>query len=123
MLTKEEILSTISRINEEKFKELNGRQIISVSKMEEFLCEKFDAEAMAATCAKKGAENPDYKYAGMTAEEILNMWTSKADESKRYGSLLDDYTMHRFEGSEDELEMWKLDNNFDYDDRLNNNFT
>ena len=123
MLTKEEILSTISRINEEKFKELNSRQIISVSKMEEFLCEKFDAEAMAATCAKKGAENPDYKYAGMTAEEILNMWTSKTDESKRYGSLLDDYTMHRFDGSEDELEMWKLDNNFDYDDRLRNNCT
>ena len=72
MLTKDEILSTISRINEEKFKELNGRQIISVSKMEEFLCEKFDAETMAASCAKKGAENPDYKYAGMTAEEILN---------------------------------------------------
>ena len=121
MFTKEDILSTINRINEEKFKEMNGRPIISLSKMEEFICEKFDAEKMSKICAQKGEENPDYKYAGMTAEEILNSWTTKADESKRYGSLLDNYTMLKFEGNEDELEIWKLDNNYDYDERLKNN--
>ena len=123
MLNKEEILQTIKKVNEERFGSLDGRPIISVSKMEEYLCEKFDAEKMAGICAQKGAENPDYKYAGMTAQEILSMWTSKADESKRYGTLLDEYTMNVFEKDADELELWKLDNNFDADERLKSNCT
>ena len=121
MYTREEILNTIERINAEKFAEMNGRPIISVSKMEEFLCSQFDAEKQAKICAEKGAADSNYKYAGMTAEQIIAQWTAKADESKRYGSLLDDYTAHVFAGDEEEMEMWKLDTNFDYDERLKAN--
>lgn len=120
-MTREEILQRIEQTNAAQFEALDGRQIISVSSVKEYIKTPFDKEKVAATCAVKGAENPDYKYAGMTAEEIIASWEAKADESKRYGTMLDEYTEKVFGGDQQELDIWKLDNNFDYDARLSAN--
>ena len=34
---------------------------------------------------------------GMTAAEIIESWDNKSAESRRYGSLADEYTEQRFE--------------------------
>lgn len=45
------------------------------------------------------------------------MWEANADESRRYGKLLDSYTDMNFENS-NLLESWKIDNSYEYDKRL-----
>lgn len=118
-MTTEEIKSHILEINKRDFS--NVSSIISVTKMLEFLASKFDAEKQAKICAEKGASNPKYKYAGMSAEEIMESWTEKAAESMKYGRLLDAYAGISFKDTDEIMEVWKLDNNFDYDERLKNN--
>ena len=113
-----EILAKIESINEERFKDMNGRSIISVSKVQEYVSTPFDKEKQALVCEQKGKDNPNYKYAGMTAAQIIEKWEATADESKRYGSLSDEYTEQRLYGTPESLAIWKLDNNFDYDERL-----
>ena len=115
------IIEKIQEINNREFKELNGRSIISLSKVVEFVSEKFDKEKAAKACEEKGKKDPNYKYAGMSAEEIIASWEEKADESKMYGSLLDEYTEQYFCGNSYEMELWKLDHNWDSDARLKNN--
>lgn len=122
-MTREEIIATIERVNEERFATIEGRHPISVSNIQTFISEEFDKEATAKKCEEKGRTNPNYKYAGMTAQQIIDMWEAKAEESKRYGRLLDEYTDFRLNNKNDELELWKLDNNFDYDERLKANCT
>lgn len=119
-MTRTEILSTIERINEESFKEVTA-PIISVSSMNEFLGNPFDKEKVAAICEAKGKDNDDYKYAHMTKEQIIQLWETKADESRRYGKLADTYSEIINEKTPMELELWKLDNDFDGDERLRNN--
>ena len=46
------------------------------------------------------------------------MWSAKGAESCRYGSLLDDYIGVNLTGTPDELELYKLDNDIDGDERL-----
>lgn len=120
-MDKKQIIETIERVNAERFAELTGRPVISVSKMIEFISEPFDKEGQAARCAEKGCQDPNYKYAGMTAQEIIDQWEAKADESRRYGTLLDEYAEHVLEKTPEETELWKLDNNYDYDERLRSN--
>lgn len=115
------IIPEIERINEEQFGNLDGQPIISVSNMIDLISEPFDKVGQAAKCEVKGKQNPDYKYAGMSAEEIIAQWEAKADESRHYGQLLDEYTECVFEKSPEETEIWKLDNNYDYDERLRGN--
>ena len=86
-----EIVDKITAINESQFKNLNGRRIISVSKIKGYIKEVFDAEKQAKHCAEKGATDPTYKYANMTAEQILEAWSQKAEESCSYGSKIDEY--------------------------------
>ena len=119
-MNKEEIISRIEEINQTRFSNLANKNIISVSKIEEYISEQFNAKQKAEECAMKGKDNPKYKYTGMTAEEILQQWNDKAEESKRYGKLLDEYTDFRLNNKNTELEIWKLDNNFLSDDRLKN---
>jgi ATP-dependent exoDNAse (exonuclease V) beta subunit len=115
------VIDSIQMINEERFSDMGNRSIISVSKLEEFVTAKFDKEASAKKCEEKGKTDPNYKYAGMTAEEIIKKWEDKADESKMYGRLLDEYTEQIMTKGCQDLELWKLDNNFDSDMRLMNN--
>ena len=112
------------KLIEDKNKEIKAeyKGCCSVSKLcNDYIKIKFDDVATAERCAQKGLEDPDYKYAGMTAEQILEQWHAKADESKRYGTLLDDYAGMRLNHEDDKLEMWKLDNAYEYDERLNAN--
>ena len=116
-----EIQERIEKINEERFSDLHGHNIISVSKIFDFVGEPFDKEASAKSCELRGRDDPKYKYAGMTAEEIIAKWDATAAESRMYGMLLDDYTDQILNKTPDELELWKLDHNFDTDSRLKNN--
>lgn len=116
-----EILDKIDSINKERFSNLDGRKIISVSKIEDYVSTPFDAEAQAKVCEEKGKMDPNYKYAGLTAEEIQKLWEDKAAESRKYGMLLDEYTEQVIGKNRKTLEVWKLDNNFEYDPRLKNN--
>lgn len=111
----------IASINKEKYEDLNGRSVISVTKLADYVGEPFDKLKTAQSCELKGKNDPLYKYAGMTAEQIIEEWDAKATESRLYGDLLDSYTEQVFEKSEQEREIWKLDNNFDTDMRLKNN--
>lgn len=110
----------IGQINDEQFGKIDC-PIISLSGMINYITTPFDADAQAIACENKGKMDPNYKYAGMTAAEIKAQWTAKADESKHYGSLLDSYTEVIFGGNPDEIEMWKMDNGYDYDERLQSN--
>jgi hypothetical protein len=56
-----EILAKIESINEERFKDMNGRSIISVSKVQEYVSTPFDKEKQALVCEQKGKDNPNYK--------------------------------------------------------------
>jgi len=120
-MDKKEILNRIKTVNKEKFSNLSANEVISVSKMLEYVTTPFDKEGQAKICEEKGRDNPDYKYAGMLAEEIIAMWDAKTNTSKMYGSLLDDYTEQFFAGDADDMEIWKMDHNFDSDVRLREN--
>lgn len=117
------IIERIEKVNQEQFAEANGRKYISVSKITDFVTEPFDKEESAKKCAEKGERDPEYKYAGMTAEQIIEKWDENASVSRRYGMLLDEYAENVFEKSPAEIALWKLDNNFDNDERLKNNCT
>jgi hypothetical protein len=55
----------------------------------------------------------------MTAEQIVEAWDAKGAESRRYGSLLDDYIGICFESKDEtELELYNLENSVEYDERL-----
>ena len=54
----------------------------------------------------------------MTAEEIREAWSAKGATSTHYGSLLDDYIGCILTGNENDLRLFKLDNGYDYDERL-----
>lgn len=109
----EEIIKSVN----EQIKNLY-KHTCSVSKMCNFLKPVFDDVGMAEHCAKKGLEDPDYKYAGMTAEQILESWHEKSDTSKKYGSLLDTYAGMFFNKKDKEMSKWKKEHDFDNDERL-----
>lgn len=95
---------------------------MSVSKCIGYLSKPFDKEGVAKTCSERDFDKEGSKYYGMTPEAIIAMWDEKSDESKRYGSLLDEYVELRLENKDAAaLESWKLDNNYEYDERLRNN--
>ena len=91
---------------------------ISISKIIELLQEPFDQKGVAEKTYNKHFNNPDSQYYQKTIEEICEMWSAKGAESCRYGSLLDDYIGLNLTRTSDELELWKLDNNYEWDERL-----
>lgn len=115
-------MKNIQEYIENKNKELKElfKKTLSVSKLNEYLKEPFDEITMAENCYQKGLKDPTYKYAGMNVNEILTQWHDKANESKHYGRLLDEYTDLLFNKKDNDLELWKLNNNFNNDNRLNN---
>ena len=115
-------MKNIQEYIENKNKELKDlfKKTLSVSKLNEYLKEPFDEITMAENCYQKGLKDPTYKYAGMNVNEILTQWHDKANESKHYGRLLDEYTDLLFNKKDNDLELWKLNNNFNNDNRLNN---
>lgn len=126
MSTATKEIPNIKQIILDKNKELKDRykKALSVSRLNEYLKTKFDKEAQAHKCYLKGLEDPTYKYAGMTEEAILEAWDQKANISKHYGSLLDDFTGLYLEEQDDQLlSDWKDTYNFENDTRLKNTCT
>lgn len=115
-------MKNIQEYIENKNKELKDlfKKTLSVSKLNEYLKEPFDEITMAENCYQKGLKDPTYKYAGMSVNEILTQWHDKANESKHYGRLLDEYADLLSNKKDNDLELWKLNNNFNNDNRLNN---
>lgn len=98
--------------------------VLSVSKCLGYVQPKFDQEGMAMKCYKKDFNNPEGKYYQMTVEDILKAWKDKAQESLKYGSMLDDYVhLAISEPSESAMSAWKTLHNYDGDERLQVNCT
>lgn len=113
------IKDIIKETNKNISKEVTYKSL-SVSKTIELLKKGFDREGMSKRCSEKGFDDPESKYYQMSPEAILEKWDKKASESRHYGSLLDDYVGMILNEKADELEVWKLDNSYDYNERLNN---
>lgn len=112
-----EIIENINLTLKNEFK-----KTLSVSKLNEYIKEPFDDVAKAEECYQKGLLNPAYKYAGMTVNDILTLWRNKANESKYYGNLLDNYA-DLYLNNDNTLNEWKITNNFDSDIRLKSTCT
>ena len=91
---------------------------LSISQVLGLLQEEFDSEGIAKKTHDKNFNNPESKYYKMSVEEIMESWKAKGAESCHYGSLLDDYIGLNLTGTEPEVKLWKLNNNYDYDERL-----
>lgn len=116
---KEELVKKIEEVNEEVKK--NMTKYLSISQVLGMLVEPFDSKGVAQKTHDKHFNNPESQYYQMSVEQIMEAWSAKGAESCKYGSLLDDYIgmkLNNVLGAQ--LEMWKLDNNYDWDERLNN---
>lgn len=94
---------------------------LSASKMIEMFQEPFDAQKVAEACSKKNFDNPESKYYKMTPDDIVLSWNAKGEESMHYGRLSDEYIENLLEKTDKDMQLWKLNNNFDYDKRLQDN--
>ena len=92
---------------------------ISISQILGLLSEPFDRDGVAQRTFDNNYNNPESKYFNKTKDEIIAMWDAKVTESLRYGKLLDDYIGIVLEGTEDDKEIYELDNDVDGDSRLN----
>lgn len=116
---KEELVKKIEEVNEEVKK--NMTKYLSISQVLGMLVEPFDSKGVAQKTHDKHFNNPESQYYQMSVEQIMEAWSAKGAESCKYGSLLDDYIgMNLNQEPAAKLEMWKLDNNYDWDERLNN---
>ena len=91
---------------------------ISISEVLGMIQEPFDQEGVAEKTFNKHFNNPNSEYFQKTIEEIISMWKAKGATSCKYGSLLDDYIGLNLNNKEMELRLWKLDNNYEDDERL-----
>ena len=114
----QDLKQRIEQYNEQYFSELNGRKIIGVTKINEYLSTPFNKEEQAQKSAEKAKYDKNNKYYGMSAEDIIAMWDEKAEVSRMYGMKLDEYAECVYNGDAQKTSLWKLDNNFDYDERL-----
>ena len=64
---------------------------ISISQIKDSLAVEFDQEGVAKKTYNNNFNNPDSIYYQKTVEEIIEMWTSKADKSKQMGNLVDNF--------------------------------
>jgi len=64
---------------------------ISISQIKDSLAVEFDQEGVAKKTYENNFNNPKSIYYQKTVEEIIEMWTSKADKSKQMGNLVDNF--------------------------------
>ena len=113
-------MENIKQKIKDKNKEINQlleTRTMSVSKLIEYMHKEFDRDGVAKKCFEKGFDDPKSKYYQMDVKAILESWEAKATESKKYGSMMDNY-IGTFLTDPDYLETWKLDNNYEYDHRI-----
>ena len=65
-----------------------------------------------------GGAITDIRIDQKSINEILGMWEAKGAESCHYGSMLDDYIGTVLTGTDNDLKLFKLNNSYDYDERL-----
>lgn len=92
--------------------------IISITEILNFLEHPFDSHLVAEKTFEKHYNNPESEYYHMTVEQIIEKWSNKGSESCRYGSMLDDYIGIILTGTDNDMKLYKLDNAYDYDERL-----
>ena len=91
---------------------------ISISNLLTTIVTPFDSEGVSQKTYEKHYNNPESEYYHMTAEQIREAWSSKGATSTHYGSLLDNYIGCILTGNENDLRLFKLDNGYDFDERL-----
>ncbi len=91
---------------------------ISISKILSLVAKPVDQEKMLENTYNKHFNNPESEYYHLTKEQIKEIWENKGAASRHYGSLLDDYIGLVLTGTETDMEMFKLDNDIDGDERL-----
>ena len=119
MEVQEKLLENIEKVNSEVKKNLN--KYLSISQVLGMLVEPFDSKGVAQKTHDKHFNNPESQYYQMSVEQIMEAWSAKGAESCKYGSLLDDYIgMNLNNDPVEKIQLWKLDNNYEWDERLNN---
>ena len=96
----------------------NSLPTISISSAISFLSKPADQEQMLENTYNKHYNNPDSEYYHLSKQEIKEIWEAKGAASRMYGSLLDDYIGIKLTGTDNDLELYKLDNDVDGDERL-----
>lgn len=91
---------------------------ISISKILSLVAKPADQESMLEKTYNKHYNNPESEYYHLTKEQIKEIWEAKGAASRQYGSMLDDYIGLVLTGNATEMEMFKLDNDVDGDERL-----
>ena len=91
---------------------------LSISNALDMLFTPFDTEGVAQNTYNKHFNNPQSEYFQMTVQQIIDKWSAKGADSCRYGSLLDDYIGATLTGTENDVRLFKLDNGYDFDERL-----
>jgi hypothetical protein len=83
------------------------------------ISEPFDSEGVATKTYNKHFNNPNSEYYKMSVQEIMDKWAAKGAASCHYGSLLDNYIGLILEKADEmDMEMFKLDYDYDGDERL-----
>ena len=91
---------------------------ISITQILGMLQEPFDKEGVAKKTYDKRFNDPTSEYYQKTVNEIIAMWEKKGADSCHYGSMLDDYIGANLTGTDANVKLFKLENNFDNDKRL-----
>jgi len=91
---------------------------LSISAALGLIAKPVDQEQMLENTYNKHYNNPESQYYHMSKDEIKAVWEAKGAASRQYGSLLDDYIGIKLTGTDADLEMYKLDNDVDGDERL-----
>jgi len=91
---------------------------VSITAILGMLEEPFDQKGVAEKTFNKYFNDSSSEYYHMTVEEIIKKWTDKGATSCHYGSMLDDYIGLNLNHKDIELRLFKLDNNYDNDERL-----
>ena len=91
---------------------------ISITEVLNALEHSFDQQGVAQKTHDKHFNNPNSPYYQKTIPEIIEMWEAKGKDSCNYGSKLDNYIGAILTGNENDIKLFKLNNSYDYDERL-----
>lgn len=91
---------------------------VSISAILGMLEKPFDQQGVAEKTYNKHHNNPESEYYNMSIAEIIAKWEAKGADSRHYGSMLDDYIGCNLTGTDADLKLFKLNNNYEYDERL-----
>ena len=101
------------------FKEIDTNlKTLSISATLGLISKPADQEQMLENTYNKHYNNPKSEYYHLSKDEIKAIWEAKGAASRQYGSLLDDYIGIKLTGTEADIELYKLDNDVDGDERL-----